>query len=176
MSDQLKEEGLALFRQGKREEALTKFEEAAASYEASDNPIGRAEVLNNIGVIERVEGEWAASSSAFKAAEQIFATEGDRNRQAQVLGNLGDLHAYKGEQEVAAGYYSAGIELFAEDGDREKQAMLLRALSLLRLRQRRMVEAIYLMEQSLAVRPHLNVLQRLFLALVRFSMRLFGGP
>ena len=175
MSDALKEEGLALFRRGKRDEALLKFQEAAAAYAAAGNAAGQGEMLNNIGVIRRVQQNWAAAAAAFEEAESIFAASGDDNRRAQVLGNLGDLYAFQGEGEKAARYYSDGAELFAQNGDREKQSQLLRALSLLHLRQRHIAESIYLMEQSLRVRPHRNLLQRLFHILIRLTMKIMGG-
>ena len=49
--------------------------------------------------------------------------------------------------------YSDAAEMMVAAGDREKQAQLLRALSLLRLRQRRLAESMLLMGQSLEVRP-----------------------
>lgn len=175
MSDELKEEGLGLFRRGLHDEALQKFEAAAASYAETGDEAGRGEMLNNIGVIRRVQREWQAAIDAFDEAAAVFSETGDENRRGQVLGNLADLYAYEGEREKAARHYSDAAELMAQSGDREKQAELLRALSLLRLRQRRVMEAMMLMEQSLSVRPHLNPLQRLFRSLVRFAMRLMGG-
>ncbi|MDX1689220.1 MAG: tetratricopeptide repeat protein [Candidatus Promineifilaceae bacterium] len=175
MSDELKEEGLGLFRRGLHDEALEKFEMAAASYAEAGDKAERGEVLNNIGVIHRVRREWQAAIDAFDEAAAIFSEIGDENRRAQVLGNLGDLYAYQGERKEAARHYSDAAELMAQTGDRARQAELLRALSLLRLRQRRVMEAMMLMEQSLSVRPRLNPLQRLFRGLIRFAMRLMGG-
>ena len=174
MSDELKREGLGLFRRGLHDEALEKFEEAAASYAEEGNKAERAEMLNNIGVIRRVQHRWEAATTAFTKAAAIFSEIGDENGRAQVLGNLGDLYARQGETEKAARHYSDAAELMAKSDDREKQAALLRALSLLRLRQRRLLEAMLLMEQSLNVRPRLNVLQRLFRGLIRFAMGLMG--
>ncbi len=175
MSDQLKEEGLALFRRGMHDEALSKFEAATRSYaEAGDN-VGRGEVLNNIGVVQRVRQNWDAAETALEDAIDLFAKAGDDNRRGQALGNLGDFHAFRGNPEEAARYYSEGAELLASSGDHDRQAQLLRALSLLRLRQRRVVEAVMLMEQSLDVRPRLNLLQRLLRILIRNSGRLIGG-
>lgn len=175
MSDELKEEGLGLFRRGLHDEALDKFEKAAASYAEAGEKAGRAEMLNNIGVIQRVRRRWDAAIAAFSEAEAVFAETGDENRRAQVLGNLGDLYASQGEGDKAARHYSDAAEIMARNGDRQKQAELLRALSLLRLRQRRVMEAMMLMEQSLDARPRLNLLQRLFRALIRFAMGLMGG-
>lgn len=175
MSDQLKEEGLALFRRGMHDEALSKFEAAAHAYAESGDDIGRAEALNNVGVVQRVRRDWDAAEGALKEAIELFAKAGDENRHGQALGNMGDFYAFRGQADDAARYYSDGAELMARSGDGERQAQLLRALSLLRLRQRRVVEAVALMEQSLEARPQLNLLQRLFLAMIRFTGRLMGG-
>ncbi|MFW5942241.1 MAG: tetratricopeptide repeat protein [bacterium] len=176
MSDELKEEGLALFRRGMHDEALAKFEAAASAYAESGDEAARGEMLNNIGVVQRVRQNWEAAEDAFCDAIDLFEKSGDDHRRAQSLGNLGDLYAFQGQPETAAHYYSEAVELMAASGDREKQAQLLRALSLLRLRQRRFVEAMGLMEQSLQTRPRLNIFQRFFLFLIGIVHRLLGGP
>jgi tetratricopeptide (TPR) repeat protein len=174
MSDELKEEGLALFRQGRRADAISRFEEAAASYAGAGDSVGEGEALNNLGVIRRLEREWGAAEEAFRRAATLFQEAGDRVREGQVLGNIGDLYAYQGKGDEAGSYYSDAAEIMASAGDREKQAQLLRALSLLRLRQRRMVEAIDLMGQSLDVRPQLSLPNRLFRSLIHFLLRVMG--
>ena len=45
----------------------------------------------------------------------------------------------------------------------------------MRLIQGRVLEAIFLMEQSLRARPHLTLLQHVFYTLLRFALRLSGG-
>ena len=176
MSEQLKEEGMALFRRGMHDEALSKFEAAAHAFAEAGDDVGRGEALNNIGVVQRVRQEWDAAEEALKEAIELFVKAGDTNRHGQALGNLGDFYAYRGKTEEAAHYYSDGAELLARSGDRERQAQLLRTLSLLRLRQRRVMEAMGLMEQSLETRMRLNPFQRLFLMMIRFTGRLMGGP
>ena len=175
MSDQLKEEGLALFRRGMHDEALSKFEAAAHAYAEAGDDIGRAEALNNIGVVRRVRQEWNAAEEALKEAIDLFAKAGDDNRHGQALGNMGDFYAFRGDLDQAASYYSDGAELLARSGDSERQGQLLRALSLLRLRQRRIVESIALMEKSLELRASPNIFQRIFLLMIRFTGRLMGG-
>jgi tetratricopeptide (TPR) repeat protein len=175
MSDALKEEGLALFRRGMHDEARAKFEEARASYVAGGDAHGAAEMLNNIGVVARVQRDYDAADEAFSAASDSFAEAGDQAGRATVLANLGDLDAARGDAEAAARHYSDAAELFAEAGDHDKQSQLLRALSLMRLRQRRFYEAISLMELSLSAQPRPGPLQRIFLVMLRFLSRLMGG-
>lgn len=175
MSDQLKEEGLKLFQQGSHDAALAKFQGALESYTVDNQPAGQAEMLNNIGVIHRIYRNWGEAIVAFSQAELIFKEMGDDNRLAQVWGNLGDLYAFQGEREKAAGYYSDSAEAFSRAKDPGRQSQVLRAMSLLRLRQRRFVEAMRLMAMSQSVLPQPNWLQRLWHGLLRFALRLFGG-
>jgi tetratricopeptide (TPR) repeat protein len=175
MSDELKEEGLTLFRRGLHEEALIRFNEAADAYAAAGDLTGRGEMLNNIGVVQRVKQNWDAALAAFQAAESIFQEAGDDNRRAQTLGNLGDLYAFRGDKERAVQAYSDSAEIFAQNGDGDKQSQVLRTLSLFYLRQRQVAQSLSIMEQSYDVKPNPNPLQRLFHSLIRFALRLFGG-
>ncbi len=176
MSEKLKEEGMSLFRRGMYDEALARFEAAAHAFGEEDDKVGRAEALNNVGVVQRVRNDYDAAEAALQEAARLFAEAGDGNRQGQALGNLGDLSAFRGDSEAAARFYSDGAEMLAQAGDNERQAQLLRAMSLVRLRQRRIVEAVMLMEQSLAARRRPSLWQRLFLKMIRFTGRIMGGP
>lgn len=175
MAEQLKEEGLALFQRGLHDEALEKFRQAAHAYAQAANETGRGEMLNNIGVIQRVRRNWAEAEPALQEAAQIFQRCGDRNRQAQALGNLGDLYAAKGQKAQAIQFYSDAAAEFALDGDREKQSQVLRTLALYHLRQRQILTALVVMERSYEVKPYLNPAQRLFYMLLRLVPHLMGG-
>lgn len=171
----LKDEGLRLFRRGDYEQALSKFETAAQVYAQNEDEAGRAEILNNIGVIHRLRHNRTEALTALEEAEAAFSRLGDRNRQGQALGNLGDLHAANRNREEAARCYSDAAALFAQSNDGAKQSQVLRALSLLRLRQGRWLEAMMRMEESLQVRPHIGLTQRLFRGLLRFALRMLTG-
>lgn len=176
MSEQLKEEGLAQFRRGEREQALATFTAAAEAFAAAGDETGRGEMLNNIGVIQRVNQNWPEAIAALTEAQDLFATTGDLDRQAQTLGNLGDLYAARGDEQLALQCYSDSAELFAQAGDKLKESQVLWALSLYHLRQRHMVQAMMMMDQSYAVHPHPNLLQRLFHRLIRFALALMNQP
>jgi tetratricopeptide (TPR) repeat protein len=173
-ADDLKAEATEHFQQGRRAEALASFEAAAQAYQVTNQPLDRAEMLNNVGVIRRLQGEHEAALAAFEAAVAAFAQAGDANRQAQVLGNMGDLHAARKDRLEAHRHYSDAAELFAQTGDRERQSMVLRAMSLVSVRHMRWLEALGYMEQSLDVRSHLNLGQRIFRGLIRFMMALMA--
>ncbi len=174
-ADELKEEGLRLFQAGDYEGALAKFETAVSAYASTENLTGQAEMWNNIGVIQRMRGKKDPAKNALNQAAAAFAQIGDKNRQAQALGNLGDLHAFSKKQDEAARCYSDAAALFAEDGDQDKQSQVLRALSLMRLRQGRFMQAMMHMEESLTANPHPGIFGRLFRGMLRFVLKLMGA-
>jgi tetratricopeptide (TPR) repeat protein len=173
--DALKEEGLQLFQRGELDNAVSTFETAVSAYAAEQNPVGQAEMFNNIGVIHRMRGNYDEALQALNNAAELCQQTDDVNRRAQVLGNMGDLYASMGDKETAARYYSDSAELFAQCGDAQRQSMVLKALSLLRLRQGQWMAAMMHMESSLSVRPRRGIFGSLFLGLIRFALSLFGG-
>jgi tetratricopeptide (TPR) repeat protein len=173
--EQLKGEALSLFERRAYDEALLKFEAAAAAFADEDNSLGQAEMLNNIGVIHRLRRNWSAAAEALLQAERAFGQAGDESNQAQVLGNLGDLAAAHGEPEQAGRYYSDAAERFAAVGDGERQSQVLRAFSLLQLRRRSWFGAMDLMAKSIRARPHPTLPQRFFSLLLRLALRLTAG-
>lgn len=171
----LKEKGLSLFQRGDYRQALATFESAVRAYADQHDDAGRAEMLNNIGVIHRLQRNKMPAITALSEAEAIFARLADDNRRAQTLGNLADLHAAGGNREEAARCYSEAAALFARTKDPMKQSRVLRALSLMRLRQGQWLEAMMRMEESLSVRPRLGPARWLFRALLRFALGLLVG-
>jgi tetratricopeptide (TPR) repeat protein len=179
MSEELKQEGLALFRRRLYDDAVVKFNAAAAVYEEQGDAGSRLEMFNNIGVIRRLQHDWDTALSLLNQAEQGFAALGDSIRHAQTLANVGDVYANRGDQDGAARYYGESAALFAGNaGSPEERAMhsqVLRALSLLRLRQRRWLAAMTLMEQSLTARARLDPFNWLFRVLLRLVLKLAGA-
>lgn len=172
---ELKEEGMRLFQQGDRSQALAAFEQAAAAFAAQEDMGNQAEMLNNMGVILRVQGKMDTAVSTLNQAADLFAQIGDTSRQAQTLGNLGDLYAQQKEYTEAARCYSNAAAQFAQSNEKEKQAQVLRALSLMELRRGQWLAAIMRMEESLLARPRLSIPQHLFKWLLRFTTKLLRG-
>jgi tetratricopeptide (TPR) repeat protein len=173
-AEQLKAQGMQLFQQKRYDEALGVFVTAVTAYASEGNENGRAEMLNNIGVIQRVKGKPQLAIAALKEAGEIFSELRDVDKQAQTLGNLADLYAAVRQQDEAARCYSEAAALFAQIGAREKQSQVLRAYSLMRLRQGQWLEAMMRMEESLSVKPHLGPFRWFYRGMLRFALGLFG--
>ncbi|MCA9955330.1 MAG: tetratricopeptide repeat protein [Anaerolineales bacterium] len=172
---ELKDEGLRLFQQGKHSQALSTFEQAAAAFAAQDDIGNQAEMLNNMGVILRVQRQMDTAVITLTQAANLFAQLGDHARHAQTLGNLGDLSAQQKAYTDAARHYSNAAAEFAQCGEKEKQAQVLRALSLMELRRGQWLAAVMRMEESLLARPRLTLSQHLFKWLLRFAAKLMHG-
>lgn len=173
-AEQLKAQGLQLFQQKQLDEALQVFETAANAYTNEHNDNGRAEMLNNIGVIQRMKGKPQAAITTLTEAGALFAQLGDTDKEAQTLGNLADIYAMSRQQDDAARCYSQAAALFAKIGARDKQSQVLRAYSLMRLRQGQWLDAMMRMEESLSVKPRLGLFRWLYRGMLRFALGLFG--
>ncbi len=171
----LKAEGMRLFQQGSHNDALVMFQQAADAFAAQNDVGNQAEMLNNIGVIQRVQGKLETAVSSLTQAADLFAQINDTGRQAQAQGNLGDLYASQKKYTEAARHYSNASAQFAQINEKEKQAQVLRALSLMELRRGQYLPAIMRMQESLQARPHLSIPQHLFKWLLRFATKLLRG-
>lgn len=123
-----KEEGLRLFQEGLYKEAAAKFGQAQETFAAEGDEIEAAEMVNNLGVIHRMQGEWDEAIAALDEARAAFVRLGDRDREAQALGNLGGLYASKGERDKAKECLRQAADIFAELGDDQRQGEILLAL------------------------------------------------
>ena len=171
----LKAEGMQLFQQGSHSDALTAFQQAADAFAREEDVENQAEMLNNMGVIQRLQGEMETAVVSLTQAADLFGQIGDNTRQAQALGNLGDLYAGQKKHTEAARHYSNASAQFAQTDEKEKQAQVLRALSLMELRRGQYLAAIMRMEESLQARPRLSIFQYLFKWLLRFTVKLLRG-
>jgi tetratricopeptide (TPR) repeat protein len=127
-AQELKEEGLRLFREGLYEEALTKFRQAQEGFAAEGNDIEAAEMVNNLGIIHRMLGQWDEAIAALDEAKATFVRLGDRGREAQSLGNLGGLYASRGERDKATECLRQAADIFDELDDAQHLGETLQAL------------------------------------------------
>lgn len=173
--EEMKAKGLALFRQGAHDEALAAFATAVTAYTAREDELGRAEMLNNMGVIYRVKREFDKAAAVLTEAETIFTRHQDDIRLGETLANQGDLSAAQRQAGAAARFYSQAAALLARQDSRAQQSQVLRALSLLRLRQGRWLEAMMRMEESLTAAPRISLGGRLLRRLIRIALGLLGS-
>lgn len=170
----LKEEGLKQFRDGLYPEALDAFSEAQKAFLAAGDKTNAAEMLNNIGVVHRVERRKEQAIAALNEARAIFEELGDQNRVAQTLGNVGSVYAAAREREEAIRHYRQAIEIFGELGDCNRQGETLMALSSVQMKQRQWGEALVTRQSGLSALEKPSLTQRFLLWLLGIALRLLN--
>jgi tetratricopeptide (TPR) repeat protein len=171
----LKEEGLYHYRRGAFDEAIACFVEAHSLYLEKEDQHGTAEVLNNLGVIYYQQKRWPEAAEALEKAHQAFIAMEDKGGQAQALGNLGSLYRASGQLEKAARHFKDALPLFHQLGDSQAENVTWRALSAVRLRQRRWLEAVLAYDSSLTCLKRLSLGQRLLHSLLGWLLHLLSG-
>ena len=98
----------------------------------------------------------------------------DADGQAQALGNLGSHYKASGQLEKAAQHFKDALTLFRQLGDSQAESITWRALSTVRLRQRRWLEAVLAYDSSLTCLKQLSLGQRLLHLLLGLPLRLLS--
>ncbi len=171
----LKEEGQRLFQEGLYEEAAAAFTQARELFVASGDELEAAEMVNNLGVIYRMQGDWDKAIVTLDEARATFARLGDRNREAQTLGNLGGLYASKGERDRAKEYLRQAADIFAELGDTQRQGETLLALGVQMWKTGDRGAGLAAYEAGLQTLQRPTVSQKALRALFGLRTRLIGG-
>ncbi len=171
----LKAEGLRLFDEGLYEEAATMFGQAREMFAAEGDEIEVAEMVNNLGMIYRMQREWDEAIVTLDEARAAFAHLGDHNREAQTLGNLGGLYASRGERDKAQQCLRQAADIFAELGDVQRQGETLQALGVQMWKTGDRSAGLAAFETGLQTLQKPTVSQKALRGLFSFRNRLLGG-
>ena len=171
---ELKEEGMRLFHEGLYDEAAAKFKQAQEVFATEENEIEVAEMVNNLGVVYRLQDKWDEAIAALEEAKTTFAKLGDRGREAQTLGNLGGLYADKDERDKAKESLRQAADIFAELGDKEHQGETLLALGVQLWKTGDRSDGLATYEAGLHILPKPTIRQKTVRNLLRMRNRLLG--
>lgn len=171
----VKEEGLRLFQEGLYPEAAAKFEEAQELFIDEGNEVEAAEMLNNLGVIHRLQREWDEAIAALEEARETFAEVGDHSREAQTLGNLGGLYASQGKREEAMARLRQAANLFADLGDAQREGETLLALGVQKWKAGDRQGGLATYEVGLKTLQNPTLGQRVIRFLLELRNRVFAG-
>jgi tetratricopeptide (TPR) repeat protein len=141
---------VALFRQEAYPAALEKFEEALRH--AADRRHS-AEIYNDIGVTQTRLGNYGAAHQALDEAMARFTELDDQKGQAQTLGNRAALYQAEELLDDAAETYKQSAALFEQAGENEMAMYVWQAVSRVRLKQGRHIEAIGAYEEGVDNMP-----------------------
>jgi tetratricopeptide (TPR) repeat protein len=174
-ASELKDQGLALFRQDRLAEAAERFTQAAALFTTEGQAPAAAEMRNNLAVIHLADKNWPAALEAVTGTPEVFRAAGDRLREAQALSNLAAANEGLGELETAAEGYVAAIEIFTELGEKENRSACWKALSGLQVKQDKKLQALASMQAGLNLQSKLSAREKTLKGLLDKAFKLMNG-
>jgi tetratricopeptide (TPR) repeat protein/transcriptional regulator with XRE-family HTH domain len=110
--------------------ASGRWDQAAAQYQtalnaarrAGDRP-GQAGTLDELGLLQQLTGDYAASTATLAQAVARYAELGDQRGQAYALNHLGLVHQDTGDYQAAATCHRQAMALARKAGDRLAEAV-----------------------------------------------------
>lgn len=114
--------GLVCLEQGKPEEALAHFRQAAASFSDQGNLRGQAKALNNQALVYYRLRQWEEGAASLQQAIEIYQQVGDELHTARAQVNLGVVYHMQGRTEAALDLHRQVEAVFRRVGDRPYQA------------------------------------------------------
>jgi len=171
-------QGRAHYAQAEYQEALSCLHlayDARTTSQVEPDPDAQdhaAEIANDIGVVYTVLKRWRDAERWLDEALQRFVQSGDLDGEAQTLGNLGSMYRVRGDLGQSAAYLQLSADRFHLVGNDENRAASLRALSMVRLRQLRPLQAVMAYRDALACHSKPNFLVKLLRVLFDLPFRL----
>ncbi len=105
---------------------------ALAAARRADNRLGEADVLVQLGALQRETGDYPAAAASLAQATAIYGYLGDQPGHAHALIDLGFLEVLTGDYPAAAASHLRALELARSASDRFTEASALNHLGLVR--------------------------------------------
>ncbi len=169
------DEGRLCYRQGEYEEALSHLQAAYQHYQAKGRQEQVAEMVNDIGVIYTVLRQWSEAEKSLNEAHHLFTQLQDYNGEAQTLGNLGSMFRARGDLKQAAANLQLAADRFHLVGDDERRGMTLKVLSMVRLSQFRLLQALAAYDAALACHPNPSAWIKFLRRIISIPLRMVSG-
>jgi len=174
-ASQLHNSGVAAFRSQRFDEAAQLLAQAHAAAETEKNPAKAAEILNDLGVIQRELGQLEMAESTLDQAFQIFVELGDSKGQAQATGNLANVFEGQERYQEAVDAYKQSAEMFEASGESDLAMYSWQALSRLHLQQKNWLGAIASYEEGVEQMPEGSVKKGLLQRIIQLPGKWLGG-
>ncbi|GAA2695506.1 AfsR/SARP family transcriptional regulator [Nonomuraea recticatena] len=105
------------------------FDAALRLFQQLGDDYGRALVLRNASLLDRIAGRFEVALDNYRQAKEIFAAVGDRFAEGHVLGSIAQIELERGRVEPAEQLLTGALELFRDLGSERGQAQILNRLS-----------------------------------------------
>jgi tetratricopeptide (TPR) repeat protein len=110
---------------GRKQEALSYYEQALQAYREVEDRAEEGRVLNSVSRLYYDLGRGQEALQSMKQALRLNQEEGDRKAEGATLNNLGLLYDDSGYKEEALRYFEQALRISQEEGEREGEGMML---------------------------------------------------
>lgn len=173
-SEKLHEQGVALFRQGKFEAALQKFNEALQAAEGQGKQA--AKIYNDLGVTYKQLENFPAAHQALDEAMSRFTNLDDKKGQAQTLGNRAAIYEAEEQLEKAVDTYKESAIILEEIGESEMAMYVWQAISRLRTKQGQYIAAIGAYEEGIQNMSQGSLKRKVLQQILKLPGSILGLP
>lgn len=139
----------AAYRREEYSEAARIYEAAAQAYQAGDDEVTAAEMLNNACVAYLQAEAPQEALRSVTGTPQVFEAQGDLRNYGLALGNLGTALDELGRFEEAADAYVQSAEALQQAGETDLRLHVLKSLSSLQMRSGKQIQALITMQSGL---------------------------
>lgn len=167
-----KRQGEASYQAKEYRAAAEAFSASAGAFEAVGQPQMAAEMANNASVAYLQAGQLDLAYRAVTDTPQLFAGSGDLERASLAFGNRANVLEAMGELDKAEDDYRRALEGFEQLADQTRIRETRQALSALRLRQGRPMEALTEMQIGLEGQARRGLRDRIIRWILRLPSRL----
>jgi tetratricopeptide (TPR) repeat protein len=143
--------GIAYYRMGRYQEALTATERALATARRIKDRQAEAAHVNALGIIFNDLGQQPTAIEYYQQALAIARDLSDRQGEGVYLGNLGNVFADLGDEDQAIEHYQRALIIAQETEDRQTECFHLGNLGLCYQFHGDVVRAVAYYEQALAI-------------------------
>jgi tetratricopeptide (TPR) repeat protein len=172
---EFQDQGVKLFKQKEYEASAAAFGQARDAYNADGQRDMAAEMMTNIGLVQRALGENQQALDTMNNALTVFQEQGDVLRAAKVLGNMGGVYMALGDREQAYTAYRQAADVFQELGEKALHGETLLAMSQLQMKEGKINAAAATYEAGLSEIGELSASQKLLKGLIGVRNRLSGA-
>lgn len=103
--------GNALFRRGKKDDALKLYQEALEIAERSGDRNGYSKALLNIGTFHRNLGDYESAQKAYEKSLIVARHIGNLMQESIIIYDIGELHSYLDQHDAALACFRQSLEI-----------------------------------------------------------------
>ncbi len=148
-AENLKREGEHTYQAKDYFRAAELFANAADCYQKAGDPKTAAEMKNNQSVALLMAELPEQALQAVQGTDQVFAEQGEIEKQAMALANQASAYEEMGKFSQAGTKYQQAGDLFLKIGDSAEHLKISQSISSLKLKQRDPLGAVFVLHQGL---------------------------